>query len=68
MSSQDTMMEMARQEIQVMDVLKHEPCTREELEQRLRIQPRRLEYVIKLLRDVDFVYRVPGTHLLALRS
>ncbi len=59
-------LEIARQEIEVMRTLQEEPLTREELGSKLGIPRRRLEYVIYGLRDVGFVYRVPGTHLLAL--
>ena len=62
----DAYAEIARQEIQVMKALQERPRTRRELEEIVGAEKRRIEYVVRGLREVGFVYRVPGTHLLAL--
>jgi hypothetical protein len=60
--------EIARQEIELMRELSRRPRTRLELEYELGISRRRLEYLLHGLREVEYVYRVPGTHLLAMKS
>ena len=68
MSVADKQAEIARQEIQVMQHLMKRPASRMELEHNLKINRRRMEYILHGLREVDFVYRVPGTHLMALKE
>lgn len=64
----DKALEIAKQEIQVMQALSRRPRTRVELEHDLQIPARRMAYLINGLREVEYVYRVPGTHILAMTS
>ena len=51
----DKYAEIARQELQVMRALQASPRTRRELEEIVGAETRRIEYVIRGLREVGFV-------------
>ena len=68
MTQEDKAREIAQQELAVMEHLQKRPASRMELEYNLGINRRRMEYVLHGLRQVGFVYRVPGTHLMALEE
>ena len=66
MSQEEKAREIAKQEIAVMEHLMKRPASRMELEYNLGINRRRMEYVLHGLRQVGYIYRVQGTHLMAL--
>ena len=57
---------MARQELEVITVLEHEPMSLSELEQRTTWGERRIRQILAGLKEADVVLKVPGTELNAI--
>ncbi len=60
--------QQAKDELAIMQVLVEEPCSRKEIAQRLGIHENRTSRILGDLKKAGNVYRIKGTHLVALSS